>query len=296
MATTTNIGPRIACELSPERVIAARLTEDGTSVDAYTGRAMVAGALMPRLSEANVSDPNAVQQAVTDALNTIGSRTRDVVAILPDASVRVSLLEFDSLPEKRQDADSVVRFRLKKVLPFNIDEASVSYDVTRSNGHIRAVAAVVLNSVLAEYEGIFRALGYQPGVVIPSSLAALGNIDTSDATLVIKSDSATTTVSIVGGGELLLFRTLENPGGVPPTADQLVPDVHASLVFFQDTYNMRVDRILVGGLIDAEQVGSILEAQTEIPVKDLVASRHLAGSRPNFPASSLAGVVGALLG
>lgn len=297
MATTTKrTGPSIACELSPERVIAARVTQDGQSLDSYTARALGAGSLIPRLTEMNFSNPGAVQQAVTDALTTVGSRGRDVVAILPDASVRVSLLDFDALPEKRQEADEVVRFRVDKAVPFEIGEASISYDVIRANGHIRVIAAVVLNSVLAEYEGIFRALGYQPGIVIPSTLAALGNVDGPDATLVIKSDSATTTLSIVAGGELLLFRTLENPGGIPPTAEQLVPDVHASLVFFQDTYNMRVDRILVGGLIDADSVGAELQAQTEIPAKNLVSDRHVAAARPNFPASSLAGVVGALLG
>jgi type IV pilus assembly protein PilM len=296
MATTPYSGPRVACELSPDRVIAARVTEDGASLDAYTGRAMSAGALAPRLSESNVLDRGAVQQAVTDALTTVGSRSRDVVAIVPDASVRVSLLEFDTLPEKRQEADGVVRFRLKKAIPFNIDDAAVSYGVTRSNGHIRVVAAVVLQSVLAEYEGIFRALNYSPGVVLPSTLAALGNVEGDEPTLVIKSDAATTTLSIVGGGELLLFRTLENPGGVAPTSDHLVLDVHASLVFFQDTYNMRVGRILVGGLIDTERMGATLEAHTEVPVRDLVAERHLASARPTFPASALAGVVGALLG
>jgi len=296
MATTTRIGPRVACELTQERVLAARLTDDGTSLDSYTGRPIAAGALRPHLAEANVANGEALRQAVTDALTTVGSRSRDVVAILPDASVRVSLLDFDTLPEKEQDADSVVRFRLKKVLPFDVEKASVSYDVHRSNGHIRVVAAVVLRSVLEEYEGIFRDLGYSPGVVIPSTLAALGNVEGTDAALVIKSDAATTTLSIVGNGELLLFRTLENPGGVPPSTDQLVPDVHASLVFFQDSYNMRVNRILVGGSIDAEQVGAALESQTEVRVENLVSPQRVSATRANFPASLLVGVVGALLG
>lgn len=294
--TTRKPGPSIACELSPERVVAARVTDDGVSIDSYTGRAIAAGALIPRLTETNVTDPSAIQHAVTDALTTVGSRSRDIVAILPDASVRVSLLDFDSLPEKRQDTDEVVRFRLKKAVPFEVENAAVSYEINRANGHIRVVAAVVLNSVLAEYEGVFRSLGYSPGVVIPSTLAALGNVEGTDSTLVIKSDSATTTLSIVANGELLLFRTLENPGGAPPTAEQLIPDVHASLVFFQDTYNMRVDRILVAGLTDSEPIGAELQAQTEIPVKDLVSSRITASGRPNFPPSALAGVVGALLG
>lgn len=296
VTTSKRTGPSIACEFSPERVIAARVTQDGLSLDSYTARVLDSGALIPRLTEPNLSNPGAVQQAVTDALTTVGSRNRDVVAILPDASVRVSLLDFDTLPEKRHEADEVVRFRVNKAVPFAIDDATISYDVTRANGHVRVVAATVLKSVLAQYEGVFRALGYQPGVVMPSTLAALGNVDGPDSTLVIKSDSTTTTLSIVGGGDLLLFRTLENPGSIPPTADQLVPDVHASLVFFQDTYNMRVDRILVGGLIDADTIGGELQAQMEIPVKNLVSDRYLGSARPNFPASALAGVVGALLG
>jgi type IV pilus assembly protein PilM len=296
MATTPKSGPRIACELTPDRVIAARLTEDGTALDSYTGRSLAAGALTPHLAEQNVANGEAVRQAIADALNTLGARTRDVVAILPDTSVRVSLLDFDTLPDKHQDADAVVRFRLKKALPFDVDKAAVSYDVTRSNGHIRAVAAVVLHSVLQEYEQIFRDVGYSPGIVVPSSLAALGNVDTADPALIIKSEAASTTLSIVANGEMLLFRTLENTGNVVPSADQLVPDVHASLVFFQDTYNMQVQRILVGGALDAESVGAILQSQTDIPVENLVASRHLGAARPNFPVSSLAGVVGALFG
>jgi type IV pilus assembly protein PilM len=296
MATTPNTGPRIACELTPERVIAARLTEDGTALDSYTGRSLAAGALTPHLAETNLANAQAVRQAVADALNTLGARSRDLIAILPDASVRVSLLDFDTLPDKRQDAESVVRFRLKKVLPFDVDHASVSYDVTRVNGHIRAVAAVVLRSVLNEYEQIFSDLGYAPGVVLPASLAVLGNVDSPEPALVIKAESATTSLSIVAGGEMLLFRTLENTGGVVPTPDQLVPDVHASLVFFQDTYNMQVQRILVGGVLQAEQVGETLQAQTDIPVSNLVARHHIGAAQPNFPASTLAGVVGALFG
>jgi len=296
MAKNVKSGPHIACELTSERVVAARVTEDGAALEAYTSRAIAAGAITPHLGEANIANTDAVRQAVTDSLTTVGSKTRDVIAILPDASVRVALLEFEALPEKRAEADSVVRFRLKKALPFDVEKASVSYSVSRANGTIRVVAAVVLRTVLDEYEAIFRSLGYLPGIVVPSTLAALGNVDSPDATLVIKADAGTTTLSIVGGGDLLLFRTLENSDGIAPTGDQLVQDVHASLVFFEDTYNMRVDRILVGGAIDAEQVGSTLEGETEVLVQDLVSARHFPSVKPNFPAASLAGVVGALLG
>ena len=297
MASTHKVsGPTLACEITPERVIAARKTDDGAALDSYTARAIAAGVVVPRLGEANVGNSDALKQAITDVLTTVGARTRDIVAIVPDASVRIALLDFDTLPEKKADADGVVRFRLKKALPFDVDESVVSYDVFRSAGKIQVVAAVVLTSVLNEYEQVFRELGYAPGVVVPSALAALGNVDEGDPVMVIKSDATTTTVAIVGNGQLLLFRTLENPSAGPPKAEQLAEDVHSSMVFFEDTYNMKVSRILVGGSLEAETIGSTLESQTGVRVQDLVASRHLGAAHPNFPASALAGVVGALLG
>jgi type IV pilus assembly protein PilM len=289
-------GPTLACEITPERVIAARKTDDGVSLDSYTARAIPAGVVVPRLGEANISNGDALKQAIADVLTTVGARTRDIVAILPDASVRIAILDFDTLPDKKADADGVVRFRLKKALPFDVDESVVSYDVFRSEGKVQVVAAIVLASVLNEYEGIFRDLGYAPGFVVPSALAALGNVEEGEPVMVIKSDATTTTVAIVGNGQLLLFRTLENPSAGPPKAEQLAEDVHSSMVFFEDTYNMKVSRILVGGSLEAENIGSTLESQTGVRVQDLVASRHLGAARPNFPASALAGVVGALLG
>lgn len=289
-------GPKLACEITPERVIAARATDDGAGLDAYTARVLAAGAVIPRLGEENIVNAELVKQTISDALGTIGARTHDIVAILPDGSVRIALLEFDALPDKKQEADAVVRFRLKKALPFDVDRANVSYDVQQVNGKIQVIAAVVLSTVLNEYETVFRELGYAPGIVIPSTLASLGNVDTSEPVLVIKVDVATTTLAIVGDGQLLLFRTLDNQEGVAITAEQLLPDVHASLVFFQDTYNMRVTRILLGGMVDADALGGILEEQTGVDVRNLVAARHLGSSRPNFPASALAGVAGALLG
>jgi type IV pilus assembly protein PilM len=289
-------GPKLACEITTDRIIAARATDDGSALESYTARGLASGAILPRLADDNVGNADLLKQAVSDALTTVGAKTHDVIAILPDASVRVALLEFDTLPDKKQDVDGVIRFRLKKSLPFDVDRAAVSYDIQNGDGKLHVVAAVVLASVLAEYENLFRELGFAPGVVLPSALASLGNVEITDPTLVIKVDAATTTLAIVSNHQLMLFRTLENQGGPAISAEQLVPDVHASLVFFQDTYNMRVDRILVGGLLDADSLGNSLESQTGVRVQNLVDARHLGSTRPNFPGSSLAGVIGALLG
>ena len=67
-----------------------------------------------------------------------------------DAAVRGVLLEFDTLPADSEEASGVVRFRMKKSLPFDVDKARVSYHAQKTNEGVRVVAAVALASVLEE--------------------------------------------------------------------------------------------------------------------------------------------------
>jgi len=286
--------PRIACEIAPERVIAARANDAGTSIDVLSTRTLPSGALVPGLDGANFTNPSVVRDAVADALSSVSGRGRDVIVILPDSAVRIVLLDFDSLPEKQQDADAVVRFRLKKSLPFDIEDSALSYDVRRSNGAVRVIAAVTPTAVLQEYESIFRDAGYSPGVVVPSMLSALSPVDAADPTLVLKVDSNTTSVAIVKGGDLLLYRTLENARAGTVAAEALADDIYPSLVFFQDTYGSSVNRILLAGLASAKDLGSALEAQTGARVSDLVSGSQSAPG--NLPASLTAPMIGALIG
>ena len=115
------------------------------------------------------------------ALGGVAGRSKDVIAIVPDAAVRVVLVEFDTLPSDTEEALGVVRFRLKKSLPFDVDKAKVSYHAQKFSGGVRVVAAVALASVVEDYEAAFRDAGYNPGVVLPSMLAALGAAEANEA-------------------------------------------------------------------------------------------------------------------
>ena len=148
----------------------------------------------------------------------------------------------------------MVRFRLKKSLPFDLEQARISYHAQTGKG-TQVVAAVVLKSVLEEYESAFRDAGYSPGVVMPSMLAALGAADAERPTLVVKVDARTIGIAILDQDHLLLIRTLENTRGVTITGDQLAEEVYPSVVFFQDTYNLNIERVYVSGLGRDERGG-----------------------------------------
>jgi type IV pilus assembly protein PilM len=151
-------------------------------------------------------------------------------------------------------------------------------------------------SVIEDYESAFRDAGFNPGVVLPSTLAALGAADAKRPTLVIKVDSRTTSIAILNEDQLQLFRTLENTRGVTITGEQLAEEVYPSVVFFQDTYRLNIERIFVAGLPEAGGAAPALRAQTGAEVQELVSSAQLGASTGgSVPRWRMAGVVGALI-
>ncbi|MFY9979165.1 MAG: hypothetical protein WA252_08105 [Candidatus Sulfotelmatobacter sp.] len=288
--------PRLACEIAADRVLVGRLGEDGVSLEACAARELAPGSVVPDLVEVNLRQRDAVRDALQASLQSIAARTHDVIAIVPDAAVRVVLLDFDTLPSDSEEAASVVRFRMKKSLPFDVDKARVSYHAQKSNDGVRVVAAVALSSVVEDYEIAFRDAGFNPGVVLPSMLAALGAAQGQHPTLIVKVDSRTTSIAILNADQLQLFRTLENTRGVTITGEQLAEDVYPSVVFFQDTYNLNIEKIFVAGISDIASAAPALHLQTGAEVQELVTSSQLGVSTSGtVPRWRMAGVVGALI-
>lgn len=216
LPTSLGTRPRLAVEVRAEGVVAARAEDAAALLTAVARANVAAGAVVPGLKAGNVVDREGVTTAVRKVLDEVAGRGaervgRDVTVVVPDATVRVLLLDFDQLPSKAAEALPVVRFRLKKLLPFDADTAAVSYQVmTSERASVRVLAVAMPKDVLNEYEGVVTAAGYQPGAVLPSTLAALSGLDATDApALVVNAEPNEVTTAIVRGGVLLLHRALD---------------------------------------------------------------------------------------
>ena len=205
----TNLGtrPRLALEMRPEGVVAARAEEGGSAALA----AVSIAEFQRHTAMWDSGDRGAIVASVKKTLEAVTLKERIATLVLPDTAVRVLLLDFDELPAKSTEAMPVVRFRLKKLLPFDVDDAVVSYQVmSSSRSGVKVLAVAVPKDVLAEYEGVVREAGFEPGAVLPSTLAACaGMADSETATLLVNAGEGSVTTAIVRGGELLLHRTID---------------------------------------------------------------------------------------
>jgi type IV pilus assembly protein PilM len=223
--------PRLACEVRADGVVAAR-AEDATAVLQAVARVRLTEEIvLPQFhpddavaengvgpgSVAGVRETvgrGALVGAVRTALEQVGQRGRDVTLVVPDAAVRVLLLDFDALPAKAAEALPVVRFRLKKLLPFDADGAAVSYQVmATTRAGLQVLAVAMPREVKAEYERLVREAGFEPGAVLPSTLAALAGLAEGETPmLVVNAGLEGVTTAIVKSGVLLLHRTVDLGG------------------------------------------------------------------------------------
>lgn len=192
------------------------------------------------------------------------------VLILPDFSVRVSVLDFDSFPQDPEQQRSLVRFRIKKSLPFELDAAALSYSVQHGgdNGkHWDVVVAVAPVEILARYEAPFRAAGFQPGFVTTSSLCAIEMVKGDSVAVMAKLSGRTLILALIAGGVLKLHRAIEVAGAGPvETASHLFP----TFAYAEDQLQARPDRVLLSGFSEtAHEVRSEIERDLQVAVEPL---------------------------
>ena len=260
---SSGLRPRLACEIASSGVVAARSPEPGLPLAAVARADLAEGAITPSLKPGNVADRVAAIAALRRSLEAVGGRANarnaDLTLVIPDAAVRVLLLDFDSLPNKLSEALPIVRFRLKKLLPFDADEAMISFQImSTSRTVVRVLAVAMPRDVLSEYESVAREAGFEPGAVLPSTLAALAGLpDAEGASLLINANPTGITTAIVRGGVLQLHRTVELAGLAAATPANLPS------ALFDRSVHLPVDEMLP--LVNREETASEWAAQEPMP-------------------------------
>ena len=297
--------PPAAVEITLEGVLAGAVPGPGQP-PVYAFQPLPPGVLLPGIGEPNLRAPETVSAAIRTAMDQVSPSSRSITLILPDTVVRVFVLDFDSLPTKAAEAYPVLRFRLRKMVPFDVEHAGLSYQVLADKrDEVKVLAAVIPGPILAEYESAVRAAGYEPGAVLPSSLAALEAVGSGDsssameAVLIANLSPVALTTSITSGQDLLLYRTLDLPEDSETHIEEVRRGVAVAAAYFEDKLGAPPTRLhfagnLRSGYAGAEGFAGWLDG-FELSVVEL-APRPATGATNSLGTASIAGITGALAG
>jgi len=239
----------VAIEVAPERVAAARWSRTG-SLDGFAVEALPAGAIVPSAVEANIVNAAAVKAAVATACERLRARDEDVALILPDTVIRVFVQHFEDFPRSKDEAVPMLRWKLKKSVPFEADETLISYmrQAPRESG-IDVVTALARLRIIREYESLVEGVGLHPGVVLSSSLAAISLLEDEKPTLLARVSGSTLTTAIVRRGVLCGYRCTDLPAhGLNLTPQMLLEEIFPVAAYYQDTWLESIQSVRVAGL------------------------------------------------
>jgi type IV pilus assembly protein PilM len=241
--------PPVGVEVTPERVAAVRWTRNG-GVGSYAVEGLPPGALVPSAVEPNIVNATAVKNAFTGAVGQIHAKGEDIALLVPDPVIRVFVQHFDQFPRSAQEAEPILRWKLKKSVPFDADETVISYmrQPGRQDG-VDVVTALARQRIVREYEGLAEAAGLNPGVVLSSSLAALSILDGDKPNLLARVSGTSLTTAIVRDTILCGYRCTELPvHSADITPQMLLEEIFPLAAYYQDTWGESIDAVRIAGL------------------------------------------------
>ncbi|MGA2270682.1 MAG: hypothetical protein ABSH44_19590 [Bryobacteraceae bacterium] len=259
----------------PPPAMAFEITEAGIAAARIGARAelefqpLKSGTLSVSPLKENVVDADDFSAAVRALAETQAARRRkDVALILPDFSARISVLDFDGFPSDGKQQDSLIRFRLKRSVPFDVESAAMSYWVqTAASKKVEVVVVMAPIEIVARYEAPFRAAGMNPGLVTTSSIAALELAPESGLSVVAKITGRVLTVLVRDKTTLKLARCLELPSAeLEDIETVLVP----TFVYVEDNLGGRPEKLMLCGFgARADEAERRFQAELGVTVEPL---------------------------
>jgi type IV pilus assembly protein PilM len=266
--------PAFAFELSEAGVAMARTGREPE----FDFRPLDAGVISVSPMRDNILEPEKLAATVRGMVPQNGSRKRrDAALILPDSSVRVSVLDFDSFPSDAKEQLPLVRFRIKKSVPYDVESAVLTYypQAASGNGKFDVVVAVAPIEIVARYEAPFRSVAIEPGFVTTSALASLELVNENGTVVVAKLSGRLLTIMVVSSGVLKLVRSLEL---TDPGIAEVAADLYPTLVYIEDNLAAKAEKLLLAGFVRfGAEAREYFARELRVPVELVRASAGVAG-------------------
>jgi type IV pilus assembly protein PilM len=242
--------PTLAVEITPEQISAARFSRAG-ALEIFGVEMLPPGAVVPSAIETNITNPAAVKIAFGRLAEKLQVKEQESAAlIVPDPVIRVFVQHFDDFPRSAEEAVPMLRWKLKKSVPFEVEETLLSYMRQQPRGEgVDVVTAIARLRIIKEYESVLDAKDVLPGVVLSSTLAAISLLQDSRPTLLARLSGTSLTTAIVREGVLAGYRCTE----LPSTAAEITPhilleEIYPLAAYYQDTWQESIQAVRVAGL------------------------------------------------
>jgi len=273
--------PSAAVGIDSDRAAAVQLDRmrGGFAVKRAASINLPPGLVRASFDENNIEDPADLTRVLSDLLAASGLlRQRKWSVTLPETSTRAAVLALESAPGSRRELEEVLEWKIERSFGAPSSELRVSREQLAPDDkrQSRYLVTAVRTSVLAEYETVFAALGWQAGLILPRHAGEeqwLRNGKQGDGLLLTAHAEGFTAVLMRNNRPITLR-------AVFCEAAECDDELHRVLLFYRERSSANgqgdpasVDRLLiVGDWLDKQRVVDITQQTLGVRLKPLNAA------------------------
>jgi type IV pilus assembly protein PilM len=277
--------PPLAIEISRDRLAGVRWGR-ARAIEGFAVEALPAGTIAPSPVETNIVNVEAARTALARVCGRLGGKDEDVALLLPDPVVRVFVQHFEDFPRSSEEGMALLRWKLKKSVPFEAEEMLLSYMRRAAReGSVDVVTALARVRIVREYEELAASAGLHAGVIMSSSLAAAALLEDARPTVLARISDTALTMTVVRDGELCGYRCTELPArGAKLTPQMLLDEIFPVAAYYQGIWKEGIQSLRLGGLgARLPEFVTALESEFHCKVESPL---HFAPSEGRIPADA----------
>ncbi len=153
-------------------------------------------------------------EALGQLVERLPKKVEEASLVLPDTWLRLTFTELAELPRKSEVQDEILRFKLKRLVPFRVEDLRVkASEVTPfpdQTEPLRYLLGFAIEPLIAQLESAFAAAGVHLGSITNTTLATMASLGPQlrkgeiGALVMVHEDAYT--LSYLKDGEPLLYR------------------------------------------------------------------------------------------
>jgi hypothetical protein len=294
--------PLVAIEVRTRSVGVVRMAREGgrTVLGAAAFLELPEGCVKLSMTQPNLVDPGTFKTTLRAVLERAGVLDGGKVAlVLPDPVARVSLLPAAEIKGNRSQMDELVRFRLRKAVPFDVREARVAIVAGGARSGDPLMVGAIYQPVLEGYESACRSLGLHPGVVELSGLALLNAAFSARPVadrLLVNWDEGYVSLILARGEWPILVRTLTAEAVSSP--DDIAREAGNTVLYYRERLGGPglAEVVLRSAALPAPEAVALLAKPLELVPEVLDPWAWLGGMTPAAGAHAIAGAAASLSG
>lgn len=202
-------------------------------------RPLATGVLRPSLRDPNVLDGEAFSRCLAEVHSLLLHRGTRLSVTLPDGVGRVFLMDVEGRFKNRGEALDIIRWKLKKSMPFDVNECHLDYQQlkVRENNDLALLVAMASRSVIAQYEELMVVAGFSPARIDLNAFNICRVFEKRLALLeeciLVAHYEGSLTMVVIHDGVPEFFR-LKDLGGTHPCDNRVFREVSNSLLAYRE--------------------------------------------------------------